>query len=125
MLKYYLYKAVWPMLAVLAASLVGLLLALWGVSAIETQNGRLGPFDVVLRALGDAPLWVLLTAGMFVMNGITMARWAVVTADIGQRHVGYGYELNIPFPIGKMVATNIFYIGSTVIAFFAVRSQML
>lgn len=124
MFSYYLYKAVWPMLAVLGASLIALMIVLWGVSAIEAQKGHPGVFDVELRAFSDAPLWLMLLAGMLVVNGITMARWAVVSADVGRRRVGYGYEVNVPFPIGKMAAVNILYIGISIVVFFAVRMHM-
>lgn len=124
MINQFFYKAVWPMLAVLAASLIALLISLGVVSAIEAQKGRPGAFDIELRAFSDAPLWLMLMAGMLLINGITMARWAVVSAEVGRRRAGYGYEIVIPFPIAKMTAVNIFYIGAAVVLFFALRAQL-
>jgi hypothetical protein len=59
---------------------------------------------------------------MCVTNGITMSRWALVSANLVRRRAGGGYELNVPFPLGKMAAVNILYIGVAVILFYAVRT---
>jgi len=122
--EFYLWKACWLMLAVLLLSLVALLLALWGVSMVEQDLGRQTAFDIEVRVLGDAPLWVLLQAGMLVMNGLAMTRWALMTADVGRRRMGYGYEINLPFPLAKIAAANVLYIGLAVIAFYALRSAV-
>ncbi len=112
------------MVAILGTSLISLYLVLWGVSVVEHRLGRPTVFEMQVVALGDAPLWVLLLAGMGITNGITMSRWALVSANIVKRGVGGGYELTVPFPAGKMAAVNILYIGASVIFFYAARSTV-
>ena len=120
LLQLFVYKAIWPMVAILGTSLITLYLVLWGVSVVEHRLGRPTVFEMQVLAL-DAPLWVLLLAGMGITNGITMSRWALVSASVIKRGVSGGYELAVPFPVGKMTAVNILYIGASVFLFYAAR----
>ena len=90
LLQLFLYKAVWPMVAILGTSLTSLYLVLWGVSVVEHRLGRPTVFEMQVAALGDAPLWVLLLAGMGITNGITMSRWALMSASVSKRGVSGG-----------------------------------
>jgi hypothetical protein len=112
------------MLAVAGASIILLLVVLKVVSALEEARGQHGVFDIELRTLGDAPLWVLLCAGSFIVNGATISRWALISADVGQRRGGNGYEINLPVPILKLASINLIYTGGAVLLFFALRTHV-
>ena len=110
------------MLAVVGLSLTALLWVLWVVSKVEHRAGRAAVFDIEIHALGDAPLWVLLAAGLLITNGFAMLRWAVVAAEFTRRNLGHGYGVSVPFPIGKMTAVSVLYVGLSVIVFYAARA---
>ena len=123
MLNYY-HKIFASMLAVAGASIILLLLVLWTVSALEEAKSRRGVFDIELRSMGDAPLWLVLAAGAFIVNGATIGRWAIISADVGQRRAGGGYEVNLPLPILKLAAVNLIYCGGAVLLYFVLRTRV-
>lgn len=122
--EYFVYKATAVMALVATASTLMLLLVLWGVSVVESRQHRPTPFEVEIRQLSDAPLWVVLVAGLLVLNGITMARWTILSAEVGRRRGPQGYEVVLPLPLGKVTAFNILYIGLAVLLFYTARSAL-
>lgn len=123
LITYYFRTVLLPLLWVLLGSLTSLLAVMTGIAWVEAQRHRPTIFDLEIVPLGRAPLWILLLAGMLIMNGLVMTRWALITADVGRRYGGSGYELNIPLPLAKIAAANVLYIGLAVLAFYVLRGM--
>lgn len=122
LITFYFRTVLLPFIWVLIGSLLSLVVVLTGIAWVEAQRHRPTVFDLEIVPLGRAPVWILLLAGMLIMNGLVMARWALITADVGRRYGGDGYELNIPLPLARIVAANVLYIGLTVLVFYLLRS---
>lgn len=120
----YLLRSLIPFLVVLGVGLSALLGTLYCVSVIEGRLGRLTPFDLNVVVLGDAPLWVLLLAGMLIVNGIVMSRAALASAHLGRRQGRLGYEISIPFPLGRLAAANVTYIGASIVVSYLARQLL-
>jgi len=117
----YLLRSLIPFLVVLCVALGALLGTLYCVSVVERRMGRLTPFDLEVHVLGDAPLWVLLVAGMLMVNGIVMSRAALASVNFGRRQDHPGYEVSVSFPLGRLCACNISYLGASIIVSYITR----
>lgn len=125
LLRFYLWRVIAPMLAVVTGSVIVLLAVLWWISVIECRRGRPSVFELDVPALGDAPLAVLLLAGLVFVQGVALIRfWSLVTAEVGRTASGKGFELNVPIPIGRVLGISCMYIGGAVFAFYAMRSAL-
>lgn len=124
LIEYFVYKAPGLMALVAGASTVTLVLVLWGLSAVESRRNRPTPFELEVRPLGDAPLWVVLVAGLLVLNGLAMVRWAIISAEVGHHRDQRAYEVVVPLPLGKVTAINFLYVGLAVLVFYLSRGAL-
>ncbi len=123
-MEHYLLRSLIPFVVVVGISFGVLLAVLYGIAVVEHRAGRPGPFDVEVPQLGDAPLWIILVMGLLLANGVVMSQLSLFSILWGRRRREPGYKFDIPFPLGRLAAMNVTYVGAAGIAFFALRQLL-